>query len=60
MADCYGAFRTSLSKAEKQKCKAIARSKGMTLTGFHDAVMREAIRNQKVFCTERRSNSVTE
>lgn len=56
----YGAFRTQLSGAEKKKLKDIAKAKGMTLTGLHDAVMREAIRNQKVFCTERRNNSVTE
>ncbi len=52
-----GTFRTQLSEAERQKLKAIARSKGMTLTGYHDAVMREQLTRN----TEHRNrNSVSE
>lgn len=46
MATVYGAFRTRLTEAEKKRLKEMARAKGMTLTGLHDAVIREALESQ--------------
>lgn len=46
MREGYGAFRTQLTGTEKRKLKDIAKEKGMTLTGLHDAVMREVIKAQ--------------
>lgn len=51
----YKSFRSQLSESERQELKAIARAKGMTLTGLHDHAMREVIKSQKTTGEGRRS-----
>ena len=41
-----GTMRITLSKDEVKTMKDIAASKGMTLTGYHDLVCREAIKKE--------------
>lgn len=41
-----GTMRITLSKEEVRALKAIASQKGMTLTGYHDQLCREAIKRE--------------
>lgn len=56
MTACYKSFRSQLSESERQELKAIARAKGMTLTGLHDHAMREVIKSQKTAGGSRRNS----
>ena len=42
----YTLVRSYLSKKEISDLKDIAKSKGMTLTGFRDSICREAIKKE--------------
>ena len=42
----YSLVRSYLSKQEIAELKVLAKSKGMTLTGFRDSICREAIKKE--------------
>ena len=44
MAEYTGMMRTNLSMDERRKLRKIATSKGMTLVGYYDSVLRAEIR----------------
>ncbi len=44
-AEYNGTFRTQLTDGEKAQMKRLARANGMTLVGYHDEVIRKAIKN---------------
>lgn len=44
-AEYNGTFRTQLTDGEKAQLKRLARANGMTLVGYHDEVIRKAMKN---------------
>ena len=44
--DYTGVMRTTLSEVEKKALKKLASSKGMTVVGFTDALIRERLKNE--------------
>lgn len=39
-------YRTLLTAEERKRVKALAKAKGMTLTGFTDSAIREAVQKE--------------
>ncbi len=39
-------YRTLLTAEERKQVKALAKAKGMTLTGYTDSVIREAVQRE--------------
>lgn len=46
MNDKRSMYRTLLTAEERKRVKALAKAKGMTLTGFTDSVIREAVQKE--------------